>query len=300
MAIDLDRKELSALPAWDASDPVKSLDAFADALAFEPLKNASDWYFAAKRENKKWGRRIRLATWALAGVAVVIPVAVETFRPGDAGPAWRWLRADLWLRPGVATLALLFAAGFVWLDRFYGFTSGWLRYMETAQRLVELRDRFAVEWAATRTGWPGGRPTEAHVQEALAKILALNAQLHGVVRDETKAWVTEFRDALRQLEEQLHRRVEASEPEQGGLEVEAEAAEGARLAEGWVLSVSGAGPVASPVAGPRASFTLPAGVYQVRGEATLALADGTTRRASDEKAASVEAGRVAVVKLRFE
>jgi hypothetical protein len=303
MANDLDGKGLPATPQWNAAEPAKSLEAFAAALVFEPLKRASDWYFVAKADHKKWGRRIRLATWALAGVAVMIPIAVETFRPldKDKGVVWQYLKPELWLRPGVATLALLLAAGFVWLDRFYGYTSGWLRYMEAAQRLVELRDRFAIEWATTQAGWPGGKPSEAQVQEALAKILALNAQLHAVVRDETRAWVAEFRDALRQLEEQLHRRYESRQQlDQGGLEVEVEAAvEGARLAEGWVLSVSGQGPAAQAVNGVRTSLALPAGIYQVRGEAKLILADGTTRRTVDEKAAAVEVGRVAVVKLRF-
>jgi SMODS and SLOG-associating 2TM effector domain 2 len=303
MASDLDGKGLPTPPQWNGAEPAKSLDAFASALVFEPLKEATQWYFGAKQDHKKWGRRIRLATWALGGVAVMIPVAVETFRPldKDRGVVWEYLKPELWLRPGVATLALLLAAGFVWLDRFYGYTSGWLRYMEAAQRLSELRDRFAVEWATTQAGWPGGKPTEPQVQEAFAKILSLNGQLHTVVRDETRAWVGEFRDALRQLEEQLSRRYEARQQiEQGGLEIEAEAAEGARLAEGWVLSVSGQGPTAQAVAGARTSLALSAGVYQVRGEAKLVLADGTSRRSTDEKAAAVEAGRVASVKLRFE
>jgi hypothetical protein len=300
MASDLDGRGLRDAPQWNADDPAKSLDDFAMALVFEPLKRAIDWYFSAKAENKRWGRRIRLATWALAGVAVMIPVAFETFRPISGEAAWPRFRPELWLRPGVATLALLLAAGFVWLDRFYGYTSGWRRYMDAAQRLLELRDRFLIEWATTRAAWPGGKPSETQVSEAFAKILLLNAQLHAVVRDETRAWVAEFRDALRQLEEQLQRRYEAKpQSDQGGLEIEAEAAEGAKLPEGWVLSGSGQGPSAQNVAGARTSLALPAGVYQVRGEAKLVLADGTSRRATDEKAAAVEAGRVAAVKLRF-
>jgi conflict system pore-forming effector with SLATT domain len=300
MASDLDRKELSDLPHWDHGNPAKSLDAFAEALAFGPMRRARDWYFTAKQANKTWGRRIRLSTWALGGVAVVIPVAIETLREFKGGPVWQWLRPEAWLlRPGMATLALLLAAGLVWLDRFYGYTSGWLRYMEAAQRIVELHDRFAGEWATVQVGWVDGKPSNAQVQEALAKVLAANAQLHAVVRDETKAWAAEFRDALRQLEEQVSRRYEARQQDPGGLEVEAEAAEGATLPEGWLLTVSGQTASSTAVTGRRASLALPPGIYQVRGEAKLALADGTARRVADEKAASVDAGRVATVKLHF-
>ncbi len=292
MARDLDHK--AKLPTWEPNAPAASLEAFAKALVFEPLEVAIAWYFAAKNHKKLAGRALRVLTWATAGVAVIIPVAIETYRRNDGG-----LNA-MGLRAGHASLALLLAAGLLWLDRFYGFTSGWLRYMEVCQRLLELRDRFTIEWAMVHVGWPEGAPKPEHVREAMDRVLAMNAQVHAVVRDETKAWVAEFRDALRQLEEQVQRRHEAQQQQgQGGLEVEAELPEGARLPEGWSLSVSGQG-AATAVAGPRASLALPTGVYQVRGEARLVLADGSTRRAFDEKAAAVETGRVVVVKLRFD
>ncbi len=98
-------------------------------------------------------------------------------------------------------MALALAAALVALDRFYGFTSSWTRYLATAQDLKQALDEFRFYWEYERLRWTDGRPSDEQTTEALARFKGFVSQVNQIVRQETNAWIAEFRTSLQAIEE---------------------------------------------------------------------------------------------------
>jgi hypothetical protein len=179
---DLPRPDLDQL-AWTPDKRGESLGVvFTHAVAL--AHGAEDWY-AARRRAKRWGgRALRIGAIVLGAVAAILPVLAEI--EGDGGNR---------IPPGWATIVLAAAAMLVALDRFLGFTAGWLRYMSTELAITRLRHDFEYEWQerlVTLASEPSHEETLALIQ--LARTLVLSVD--DAISAETGTWAVEFRSQL--------------------------------------------------------------------------------------------------------
>src|SRR5210317_1168071 len=118
---------------------------------------ATKWYFDKKKTMKFLGYVFRVGSILALSIAGVIPILGEIYEKGDVpglSPAW-------------ATFALAIAGLFVTLDRFGGYTSGWIRYIRTGQALSRLQSNFRIEWEHQRMILQGGQSDLAKVEEAI-------------------------------------------------------------------------------------------------------------------------------------
>jgi hypothetical protein len=95
------------------------------------------------------------------------------------------------------------AAGCVGLDRFFGYSTGWIRYITTAMALEKSLDEFRMEWARNIVKLRGGSPNEQQLDQLIQTCEVFSLAIKGQVEEETKAWVTEFQSNLTQLEKDL-------------------------------------------------------------------------------------------------
>jgi hypothetical protein len=72
-----------------------------------------------------WSRWLRFLAIALSTAAGILPIAISLLKGKD--PALDHLESGL-----LASLLLGAAAGLVGLDHFFGYSSGWVRYVLTA------------------------------------------------------------------------------------------------------------------------------------------------------------------------
>lgn len=281
---DLDRKQFDGVLAWDHGDPSGSLDRAAVNIVFEPVNGAITWYFRAKKSKKFFGQWLRIFAWLLGGVAVIVPIAAQ-------------IKLGSFDDPAYASVAILVAGGLIWLDRFLGLTSGWLRYISAGQRLLELKDTFAVEWALVRAGWSGGVPTQEQVLATLNRFRELNAQIHAVVRAETEEWIVEFRDSLKQLDASVKARADELQKAPGSLEVKI--ANAAALSGVWALDVDARQIDPGVQGATKAISDLPAGTHAVRVMGTIRDSGDPqrTRAAAAQGIAIVESGKKATLEL---
>jgi hypothetical protein len=102
-------------------------------------------------------------------------------------------------KPGVApawsAVALAVAAGCIGLDRYFGFSSGWMRFMAAEQRLIRQRQEFEFSWNE-KLATVSDQLTELDVS-ALLDLAHENARsIQDIIGAETGDWVTDFRGAL--------------------------------------------------------------------------------------------------------
>jgi hypothetical protein len=83
---------------------------------------------------------LRLGAILAVAVAGLIPLIGELLKRND----------KLWLSPAWATVALALAGLLIAIDRFGGYTSGWIRYVRTAQKLTSLQGEFRLDWEEYR------------------------------------------------------------------------------------------------------------------------------------------------------
>jgi hypothetical protein len=243
--------------AWDDASREESLEKVRRQLV-EDARVAADWYAGGRRRKKQFGLLSRFLAIVLVAVAGLFPIFVSipvtTDPPADTlSPLW-------------ASLAVGLAALLVGLDRFMGWSSGWIRYI-TAELAIRgvLRD-FEIDWQVRRAAWHGNAPTAEQVAELLAVGREFALRVHTLVAEETAAWATEFQANLRQLDDavraaEVEQRTARESAKPGALNLVVSNA--AEMAQGWYLSVNG-GP-ARVYMGPRASIArLVPGLHHLR------------------------------------
>jgi hypothetical protein len=124
---------------WSQNEATTSLE-----LLYQFVNNECDratgWYLVKKKTMKILGYIFRVGSILALALAGVIPILGEIFEKGDVpglSPAW-------------STLFLAIAGVFLSLDRFGGYTSGWIRYIRTAMALNRLQANFRIDWESQR------------------------------------------------------------------------------------------------------------------------------------------------------
>ena len=174
---------------WAPEERAKSLAALVSYATGE-AERAIDWYYWKRRRTQGWGRGLRLGAILASSAAGVTPLLSElSLQNGRSSiePLW-------------AALFLALAGILVLLDRFWGCTSAWVRYMHAAQEITAALDAFRLECERHKLLWDG---MEVDVEQAQATIDACQSFLshvRSVVRTETDTWGTEFHKILEQIE----------------------------------------------------------------------------------------------------
>jgi hypothetical protein len=272
---DIRSKPLEAL-SWDLSTVLASLARLVNHAIVE-AETAIDWYLGAKRSKQHLARWLRAGAILLTATAGVIPILTQIYAT-DGKPAFS---------PAWASFALAVAATLVGLDRFFGFSSAWIRYITTEMRIRRILQGFRLDWETDKATWKGETPNDEQIQRVLARVKAFVLDVATIVEAETNSWAEEFQSTLKQIEEAAKAKAEATAL--GGVNVTV--TNGSQCDGGWQLIVDeGAG---RRYSGTTAAISgLIAGQHVVRVEGTIG---GHVRRA--EKVVTVAAGPPASIEL---
>lgn len=244
------------------------------------VKEANDaiaWYNIRRKPKQYGGQILRVGALIFAAVAGLVPVLGEIFqhneRPG--------------IPPGWATVALAIAGLLVLLDRFWGFTSAWVRFLLAQQELGEELRRFEFDWAKDKISWSG---TEPNILQATAMIISSKTfimQVHAIVRRETNLWASEFQNAITMVDQTA--RAADQTKETGSITVKV--TNGNQCENGWRLKIDdGAEAVYSGTSA--ALSRIQPGIRIIR---VVGAINGVEKR--DEKSVSVSSGGVESIEL---
>ena len=176
---------------WSQSERDKSLKQIYDFVNTE-CKNAINWYYKRKKLNKFWGYYLRFFAILAVAISGVIPILGEIYEEGDIpsiSPAW-------------ATVSLATAAFFVALDQLAGYSTGWVRYIRTAQKLTMLQGNFRLEWEQYCLTRNDNSINSEIIKEGIEHCKNFLKDVNSAVQAETDAWAQEFQQALLELDQQ--------------------------------------------------------------------------------------------------
>jgi len=189
MAKDLKSGDFPALH-WEAEKLAEPLDQLC-IYAKNQAQQSIDWYFRKRQLRRHFCRIFRLSAILLTAFAGLLPMINDIVDSQKA------------LHPLCAAVALGVAATLILLDRFYGFTNGWIRYLLTARQLIEALEAFHFEVERHKLSWGNLEPTPEQATMLLEQIWQFHKKALGIVNDETKGWAAEFTEAIKQLDEQV-------------------------------------------------------------------------------------------------
>lgn len=195
---DLERSDLDELDWSVERRPESMARVFTHAVGL--AGSAESWYARKRRAKRTWGRSLRVAAILLGGLAAVLPIVAEISTKGHTSS----------IAPGWATVALAAAATLVALDRYFGFSTAWMRFMEAELHITRLRHNFEYVWNAARAKMTDPLSDE-DVAALLAKAREFVIAVDDVVARETSAWIAEFRTSLERAEADLGHSRQASQ-----------------------------------------------------------------------------------------
>jgi hypothetical protein len=261
---------------WDGTQDVKSLEALR-AFVVTAAEDASSWYIRNRVWKRFWGQYLRLFAMIATTIAGIIPILSQIYT----------INGQPWIPPAWGSVALAVAAGLVGADYFFGFSSAWMRYMETDQKVAHALRDFQFDWESLRATWGANPLPAAQVAAALARLKQFGMLVQQLVQDETNAWITEFRTSLHMIDDAARAKLEPA----GRPALNVLVTNGPQVTGEWSLSVDDGTPMQK--SGSRAALiNLTPGPHKLRVEGTIS---GNLMR--DELTANVPATGVGEVSL---
>jgi hypothetical protein len=165
------------------------------------------WYLSNKKRQAFWSRSLRFLAIMLTTLGGLAPIVGSTgWLKFEGGPDYE---------PVVRMMGYVFlglAAACVGLDRFFGFSSAWMRFIVTALLLEKALSEFRMEWAMGLAKLGKKSPTDEQLQSMLQRIKEFVAYVDGKVEEETREWVSEFKTNLSDVERTARELGEAARP----------------------------------------------------------------------------------------
>jgi len=209
---------------WTDAQRSESLNTLYEHTVRE-VQDDIGWYVKDIKGKRRMAWNLRIFTVFFAGLGTIYPILNEllTFEG-----FLTTFESAIW-----TTVFLSISAGTLWFDRFFGYSTAWMRYMTTQMLLEKKLDSFEYEWEIDRLKWRGNPPTIEQVQMMLGKAAMFRSEVSQIVQDETNLWVQEFQRALAQLDETMKTQREQQRP--GALTVHVINGE---RAEPWTLYIN--------------------------------------------------------------
>lgn len=181
---------------WKPGDVRASLDqllAYVDAEATKAIK----WYW----DNKKWksllSRWFRLWAVLLTATAGLLPVLAFILKESDRHIVDLTGTSGLWASALVGAAAALLG-----IDRAFGFSSGWARYVLAATEIRRRLEEFRLDWLAQMSA-AADPPSAEQVAVLIQRAKEFRLAVESIVGQETKDWVSEFQNGIAQMEKDV-------------------------------------------------------------------------------------------------
>jgi hypothetical protein len=179
------------VPKWDATKPTESLLEIHSYVIREAIKS-TEWYWKHKGAKAFFSQVVRFLAWILAAVSGLLPIVGNLLKHPST------FENSLW-----ASLLLGIAAALVGLDKAFGYSSGWARYVLTATNIRKSLEDFRLDWADLMAKAVNPITTSEQVTPMIERARQFRNEVEALVLQETKDWVTEFQSGMAQMEKDV-------------------------------------------------------------------------------------------------
>ena len=197
--------EKPGVPSWNHDDINGSLQAILIYVEREANRSIN-WYWAHKNPKATLSRFIRFAAFSLTALGGLFPIAVLMLNPLLKSTGARYQIPESGL---ASSLFVGIAAALYGLDKAFGYSSGWTRYVLTATALEKTLEEFRLQWTLL-IAKASPQPAPDEIEELLKCARDFRVAVAAALLQETKDWATEFQNNLVELERDTRAQLETS------------------------------------------------------------------------------------------
>ena len=173
-------------PSHSTQVTVKSLDPLF-MYVIDKVNEAINWYYVKRKPKRRVGLILRYSSIGLIALAGILPILITIYDTLEINPAWSAVVVGL-------------AALMIGIDKFGGFTTGWIRYVVAAQKLTEISEELRFNWETTKLRLRDTPLSSDDIQALTKTCQEFLQKAQSVVSEETQKWVAEFQSALNDIE----------------------------------------------------------------------------------------------------
>ncbi len=159
-------------------------------------QDAINWYIHAKNIKRNGATITRIGTIFATTLTVLFTAFAGFPKSIDLG------LEGIGIQPlALAAIAAAIATALQGLDRFFGFSKAWMRYISTELKIRNTLSTFNLSWPSRISKWDNGSPDDEQIQEAISACVAFISDVDAAVRLETDQWIADFQTNLKSLED---------------------------------------------------------------------------------------------------
>lgn len=168
----------------------------------EQAKSAAIWYKNNIKDKRRYSRGIRMISIILFGLGGIIPLinALILENKGE------------YTILNLGYIAIALAGTLLLLDKFFGFSSGWIRYITTEMEITKKTKEFELRWKIETYGKNLADLPEEEAKELLRMLADFLLMVEEIVKEETSSWAMEFQNNMAELQKSINNKVETSMP----------------------------------------------------------------------------------------
>lgn len=258
---------------WDSDNVWDSLLREYDQ-AVGAISSLLAWYEQKRKWKRIWSKSLRAGAIMSAAAGTFCPLIDATGVLKSGG--------DVLILGQFGYVAFALAGALVGADKFFGVSSGWMRFTLTRMEIERRLKSFRLDWNIYLADIEGQPHTSQDIKALLGKIKELTLSVHDTVKRETEYWASEFRTNLTELEKVVRAEAETTKP--GDISVSLTNA--AEFGNEFTLSFPGRGD--EIIRGSSALLSgVPPGNYPVR-----VTGQKGERTSTDVRVVDVQAGRL--------
>jgi len=240
---------------------------------------AIKWYYRKRDPKRRLVLLLRYGAIVFIALAGILPILISIYKFVNA--AW-------------SSIVIALAVLMIGIDKFGGFTSGWIRYVLATQKLNQVLEEFRFGWESQKLRFKDKTLSADELQSLIKTCQETLQKVQTIVSDETLKWVAEFQSALNELEAAAKVAADSAKSSVKAMEEGAVAINvpnGSSSEEPWSVSVNGV--FVSTYTGNSAAL-----VNQKPGIITIKIVGKIGgRNVQDEKPVDIKAGVITLVSM---
>jgi len=183
---------------WDGQQTLNSLEEVRKRVEYEAEK-AIHWYYDKKRKKVWYSQWLRMLAVLLGSIGAGIPFIASTGLVKDATGVVTdvaILRMNQW-----GYVFILGAGTCVAIDKVFGFSTNWIRFVDAATKIETLVARFRLEWYKQLAVADSAGHSADSISKLFDTLLDFASSTREVIEKETGEWIAEFRSNLTKIAE---------------------------------------------------------------------------------------------------
>ena len=174
---------------WDDDHRRQSLN-IVYKRAEDHALSAINWYLLAKRSKKNCAQSLRIGMIGSSAIAGLLPLLSQIYQQqlSSLSPAW-------------TTIALGLAGVLMAVDKYFGCSTAWMRYIATEHRIRQSLHEFQMDYDMEQSKWTDNLPDSEQAQTMLGICKQFISNVDTIILQETNEWLVEFQNAVKQKNE---------------------------------------------------------------------------------------------------